>query len=95
MKTFTVIGYSVLNGKRKVRVANDLQSRVKILTRNGHTDIELYEVKKHWAGTVVNNKDEAADLLAVHPKLARTLGPVVTAEKAFEVTDAMNNCWVS
>jgi hypothetical protein len=92
MKTFTIIGYSVLNGERKVRVANDF-SRIKILIRNGHTDIELHEVEKYWPGAIVNNKDEATALLAVHSELARTLGPVGAVEKAFEVTDALAASW--
>lgn len=39
-KTFTVVGTSVLNGVRKVRFANDLRSRIKVLSRK-HTDINL------------------------------------------------------
>ena len=42
-KTFTVIGTSVLNGVLKVRFANDLNTRVKVLKRNGHTAISLME----------------------------------------------------
>jgi hypothetical protein len=40
-KSFTVAGTSVLNGKEKVRFANDLETRVKVLYRNGHTDVDL------------------------------------------------------
>lgn len=40
-KTFAVAGWSVLNGEKKLRVAKDL-FRIKVLARNGHTDIELY-----------------------------------------------------
>ena len=49
-KQFTVVGTSVLNGVLKVRFANDLTSRIKVLGRNGHTDINLiycaYEMDK-------------------------------------------------
>ena len=41
---FTVTGVSTLNGKTKVRFANDLVSRVKILNKDGHTDINLIEL---------------------------------------------------
>ena len=41
---FTVTGISTLNGKTKVRFANDLVSRVKILVKDGHTDINLIEL---------------------------------------------------
>jgi len=40
---FKVTGVSTLNGEVKVRFANDL-TRVKVLAKNGHTDIELFEL---------------------------------------------------
>jgi len=43
-KLFTVAGTSNLNGVVKFRFANDLKSRVKVLQRNGHTDINLVEL---------------------------------------------------
>lgn len=43
-KTFSVIGVSTLNGKTKVRFANDLASRIKNLVKNGHTNVELFEL---------------------------------------------------
>lgn len=39
-KLFNTIGVSTLNGETKVRFANDA-SRVKVLQKNGHTDILL------------------------------------------------------
>lgn len=42
-KLFKVVGISTLNGKTKVRFANDT-SRVKILVKNGHTNVELFEL---------------------------------------------------
>ena len=41
---FKVTGISTLNGKTKVRFANDLVSRVKILVKSGHADINLIEL---------------------------------------------------
>jgi hypothetical protein len=43
-KVFKVIGVSTLNGKTKVRFANDLATRIKNLVKNGHTDVELFEL---------------------------------------------------
>lgn len=40
---FKVAGVSTLNGEVKVRFANDM-TRVKVLAKNGHTDIELREL---------------------------------------------------
>ena len=42
-KTFKVVGISTLNGKTKVRFANDM-TRIKILVKNGHTGVELFEL---------------------------------------------------
>ena len=41
---FKVTGISTLNGVTKVRFANDFVSRVKILNKGGHTDINLVEM---------------------------------------------------
>ena len=44
-KKFAVAGVSTLNGKTKIRFANDAM-RVKILAKNGHTDVELIELPR-------------------------------------------------
>ena len=41
---FKVTGISTLKGQTKVRFANDIVSRVKILVKDGHQDIELIEL---------------------------------------------------
>ena len=43
-KTFTIVGTSLLNGISKVRFANDLVTRFKMLQKTGHVDINLYEL---------------------------------------------------
>jgi hypothetical protein len=43
-KTFTVAGTATQNGNTKVRFANDLVARIKILNKNGCTDINLVEL---------------------------------------------------
>ena len=43
-KTFTVAGTSNLNGTVKFRFANDLAGRIKVLVKNGHTDVNLIEL---------------------------------------------------
>ncbi len=42
-KRFSVAGVSTLEGKTKLRFANDVM-RIKILAKNGHTDVELVEL---------------------------------------------------
>ena len=39
-KKFAVTGVSTLNGKTKIRWANDVM-RIKILAKNGHQDVDL------------------------------------------------------
>jgi hypothetical protein len=44
-KTFTIAGVSTQHGKTKQRFANgSLVNRVKVLERNEHTDIKLYDL---------------------------------------------------
>jgi len=44
-QTFTHAGVSKLNGTFKVRFCND-QMRIKVLAKNGHTDIDIVELKE-------------------------------------------------
>lgn len=41
--TYTVVGTSVLNNAIKVRFANGLAKRTRVLARNGHSNIALIE----------------------------------------------------
>ena len=75
-KTFTVAGTSNLNGVVKFRFANDLKSRIKVLERNGHTEINLVELPTEMtkeqaiqfleAGTapVDTSEQQVADMIA-------------------------------
>jgi hypothetical protein len=45
MKTFSVAGVSTLEGKTKIRFANDAL-RIKILSKNGHTDVQLVDLPR-------------------------------------------------
>lgn len=63
-KIFTVAGVSVLNGKTKVRFANDLAIRIKVLARNGHTAINLVELPTGM------DKVTAAKFLSAHDSFA-------------------------
>ena len=44
-KKFAVAGVSTLEGKTKVRFANDTM-RIKILAKNGHKDVELIDLPR-------------------------------------------------
>ena len=58
MDKFTVVGFSTFGGKLKLRFANDLVTRYKVLQRNGHTDATLMEL------TAPTDKISAAKALA-------------------------------
>jgi hypothetical protein len=55
-KSFTHAGVSKLDGKFKMRFAND-SLRTKVLIKNGHTDIDIVELKHPM------NKEEAVAYL--------------------------------
>ena len=44
-KKFAVAGYSTLNGRTKLRFANDIM-RIKILAKNGHENLELVNLPR-------------------------------------------------
>ena len=55
MSVFKVAGVSTLGNKTKVRFANDLVSRVKMLVKDGHQDIELVELPSAMTKSEVVN----------------------------------------
>jgi len=59
MSNFTHAGVSRLNGKFKVRFCNDAL-RQKVLIKNGHTDIDIVEMK-----TPMSKEDAVAYLLSI------------------------------
>lgn len=62
-KTFKIAGTTRLpSGTVKIRFANDLVSRIKILHKNGHTDMELLELGEELS------KAQICQMLINHPK---------------------------
>ena len=61
-KLYTVAGTSTFNGKTKVRFANDYVSRFKILTKNGHDNIEIMELDSAMS------KADVCKFLSTHEK---------------------------
>jgi len=64
-KLFTVVGTSNLNGTTKVRWANDLVTRFKMLHKGGHTDIELFEIAEAMT------KEQACEWLSTNENFAK------------------------
>jgi hypothetical protein len=73
-KTFSVAGVSTFNGVTKVRFANDFVSRIKILDKNDHKDVELIEL-----GTELT-KEEVCKVLVAHPKFQSETAQAAIAE---------------
>lgn len=61
-KMYTVAGVSTSNGKTKVRFANDYVGRFKILTKNGHDDVNILELD------TAMSKADVCKFLSTHDK---------------------------
>jgi hypothetical protein len=61
-KTYSVAGTSTNKGITKIRFANDFVSRLKILYKNGHENVELIELGGEFT------KAEICQVLMNHPK---------------------------
>ena len=61
-KTFNTAGTSTLNGITKIRFANDYVSRFKILTKNGHQDVNILELDSAMS------KADVCKFLSTHEK---------------------------
>lgn len=65
-KSFKIVGVSTQGKITKFRVANgDMAARVKVLERNGHTDIKLIELD-----TAVSKSEAIEAFKAQHPEYA-------------------------
>ena len=80
-KLFTVAGTSVLDGVKTYRFANDM-SRVKVLERVGHTDVNLIELPNAM------DKEAAVAFLATKGITADRAVKAVAAPKAVKVKAA-------
>ena len=99
-KKFAVAGVSTQAGKTKVRFANDTM-RIKILAKNGHTDIDLVELPRemtkaeiaaHLVEIGFGKGNAAVEAAVAYVAKKNPSAPVakvtkVTAEKAETVTE--------
>ena len=95
-KKFAVAGVSTLDGKTKLRFANDVM-RIKILAKNGHKDVELVELPSEMTkaeivqhlksiGFGAGNADIEAAIAYTEKKNPAPAGTKATAAKAEAVT---------
>jgi hypothetical protein len=98
-KKFAVAGVSTLNGKTKVRFANDVM-RIKILAKNGHENVELIdlphemtkaEIAAHLIATGFGKGNAAVEAavayIAKKNPAAKTAAPNATAVMAEAVAE--------
>lgn len=92
-KKFAVAGVSTLEGKTKVRFANDTM-RIKILAKNGHTDIQLVdlpremtkaEIAQHMVETGFGRGNAAIEAAVAY---VAKKNPLATAAKVTKATVA-------
>ena len=79
-KTFKVVGTSNLNGKTKVRFANDM-TRVKVLVKGGHTNVELFELPSAMTKDEAIAYVRANNLFAIPADTDTSAEDVVAAAK--------------
>ena len=83
MSEFTFAGVSRRNGELKLRFANDA-SRVKVLARNGHTDIDLvqlpYAMDKNTAVQFLNSMNFGATNQSVQALISEFLSQGTVSE---------------
>ena len=90
-KKFAVAGVSTLAGKTKIRFANDTM-RVKILTKNGHTDVDIVELPHEMTKAEIAQHLKAVGFgkgnAAIEAAIAyvEKKNPLVVSEKATAVT---------
>lgn len=72
MSTFKVVGTSKLDGITKVRFANDM-TRVKVLQKNNHTEIDLVELKEPMTKSDAVNYLISIDFAAGRAEVAQAL----------------------
>jgi len=89
-KTFKFVGTSVLNGKTKMRFANDIM-RIKVLDKNGHSDVNIKELPSEMTKaeavahlSTIGFAGENADVKAALTKAAKKYGTPATSTPEVE-----------
>jgi hypothetical protein len=103
-KLFTVAGTSLKDGKVKFRFSNDIETRIPMLQRTGHTDIKLVELPEPmnkqdaiafveaWTGEWVTGKVKQEDEPAAQgPALAVTEDAIAAALAAMTANGRPRN----
>jgi hypothetical protein len=86
-KKFSVVGTSTLNGNTKIRFAND-SMRVKILAKNGHTDINLVNLPYEMAKWEIAKHLQEIDFAKGNQAVTDAIAYIAKKNPAPKVQDA-------
>jgi len=96
-KKFAVAGVSTLDGKTKIRFANDTM-RIKILSKNGHTDVDLIplpnemtkaEIAQFLITTGYGKGNAAVEAAVAYIAKKNPTGPAATPAQEPAATDTV------
>ena len=97
-KLYSIAGVSTLDGDTKIRFANDV-ARIKILVKNGHTDIKLIELPeamtKFECVKYLANDESFQDSLsqeAINEYFSKNGSRQTPAKKAVDNGPAVHTC---
>ena len=85
-KKFAVAGVSTLAGKTKIRFANDVM-RIKILAKNGHSDIELVELPNEMTKAEIAQYLVSVDLAKGRKHVSDAIAYVAKKNPAAKAAD--------
>jgi hypothetical protein len=80
-KKFAVAGVSTLDGKTKIRFANDTM-RIKILSKNGHKDVDLIPLPNEMTKTEIGQYLTSINYGAGNPAVEAAVAYVVKKNPA-------------
>jgi hypothetical protein len=83
-KTFTYVGVSLFNGKVKARYTNDIVSRIKVMQRGGHVDIQFTELPRAMTKEEIEKEGFQEKALAAYN--ATKANPAAALNKALTKT---------
>lgn len=86
-KSFAVAGTSKLNGRVKVRFANDM-TRVKILVKTDHTDIDLIDLPREMTKPEIAQYLHDIDFAQGRPEVAEAIADLAKKNKVVLATTA-------
>lgn len=86
-KKFAVAGVSTLDGKTKIRFANDVM-RIKILQKNGHTGVELASLPHEMTKSEIAQHLKDIGFCADRPEVQDAIAYMAKKNPTSQVTSA-------